>query len=100
MGPIMKSFLQKAGVLMAAVALLGAAAVVAWASPAPLSTGAQIAIVSCVLLGVFDRALASATAADLAVALGAAARTNRAPDGQPGGKKYLKGSAGKAPAGF
>ena len=35
------------------VALLGAAAVVAWASPAPLSTGAQIAIVSCVLLGVF-----------------------------------------------
>jgi hypothetical protein len=34
------------------LALLGAAAVVAWASPAPLSTGAQVTIVGCVLLGV------------------------------------------------
>ena len=34
------------------LALLGAAAIVAWASPAPLSTGALIAIVGCVLLGV------------------------------------------------
>lgn len=34
------------------LALLGTAAVVAWASPLPLSTGALIAIVGCVLLGV------------------------------------------------
>ena len=34
------------------LALLGAAAIVAWASPAPLSTGALVTIVGCVLLGV------------------------------------------------
>ena len=34
------------------LALLGAAAIVAWASPTPLSTGALVAIVGCVLLGV------------------------------------------------
>ena len=34
------------------LALLGAAAIVAWASPAPLSTGALVAIVGSVLLGV------------------------------------------------
>jgi hypothetical protein len=34
------------------LALLGAAAIVAWASPAPLSTGALVAIVGCVLLGI------------------------------------------------
>lgn len=34
------------------LALLGTAAIVAWASPLPLSTGALVAIVGCVLLGV------------------------------------------------
>jgi len=34
------------------LALLGTAALVAWASPLPLSTGALVAIVGCVLLGV------------------------------------------------
>lgn len=34
------------------LALLGTAAIVAWTSPLPLSTGAVVAIVACVLLGV------------------------------------------------